>query len=446
MRRIVFIMLALHVFVACRKEVETDVAIDFTWKVVDSDYSVPVKIAFTNNTTGARFFKWSLEGGLPDTYDKKEPGTITFTKPGPIKVRLEAWNDEQRKEKEIIIQLDSVVHADFNAVADTNNYGPTSFTMVNTSSGVTRYNWIFENGLPAAATGRSPASIRYTVPGTYKIKLETSNERGEKDTLSKFITVRPALSAAFDIEPSFDDDDYEAPLIATLHNKSISATQHQWSVTDGTITKATDSVTTIYFAGPGTYTVTYKAGNGKQSQTISKNITVKPNTGLRSFTNIKLGINTAHATIGSFFSTRLRQVFKEGEVNASNGDKIDLVYFGLSESFNYNQFIRPDSAQNWTFAPIPNATGTKIINSQELCNCSVNFSDTDFDNVTNGAAFNNLTVTVNSGGRSPFNYTTVPRIILFENAAGKKGAVRIKQFVQSGQQSYILCDIKVQKD
>jgi hypothetical protein len=446
MKVIVLLILVMTIATACRKEISTDINVDFTWRIADSDYSVPVKIVFTNTTTGANLFKWTMEGGLPDSYDKKDPGTVTFTKAGAIKIKLEAWNDEQRKEKEIIIQLDSIVHADFNLVADTNNFGPTSFSVVNKSSGVTKYNWTFENGSPATGTGSNPGNIRYTNPGTYKVHLETSNDRGEKDTISRFITVKPVLSADFDIEPSFDDDDFEVPLMATLHNKTISATQHNWSATGGSITNGSDSVTTIYLTNPGSYTVTYKAGNGKQSETINKTITVKPNTGLRTFTNIKLGINTAHETIGSFFSTRLRRVFKKDEVSSENGDKIDLIYFGLSESFSYNQFIRPDSAQNWTFAAIPNASVTKIINSQEICNCGVSFTETDFNSVTNGTAFNNISVTASEAGRTPFASGITPRIILFENAAGKKGAIRIKQFVQDGQRSYILCDIKVQKD
>jgi len=446
MTRCILFILVVIIFAACRREVSTDVNIDFAYRIADSDYSVPVKIVFENKTTGAQFFKWTMEGGTPATYDKKEPGTITFTKPGPIKIKLEAWNDEQRKEKEITILLDSVVHADFNLVADTNNFGPTNFSVVNTSSGVTKYKWTFENGTPSVGNERSPGKVKYNTPGTYRIYLETSNDRGEKDTLSKFITVKPTLAADFDIEPSFDDDDFEAPLVATLQNKTVSATQHNWSANGGTIADATDSVTTIYFANAGTYSVSYKGGNGKQSQTINKTIIVKPNTGLRSFNDIKLGINTAHETIGSFFSTRLRKVFKKGEVDATNGDKIDIVYFGLSESFNYNHFVRPDSAQNWTFSIIPNASVTKIINSQEICNCGMNFSNADFNNVINGAAFNSITVTSSEAGRTPFSGSLQPRIVLFENAAGKKGAIRIKQFVQNGQQSYILCDIKVQKD
>src|SRR5690606_11077619 len=146
----------------------------------------------------------------------------------------------------------------------------------------------------------------------------------------------PTLSADFDIIPSFDDDDYEAPFTASLQSHTTGADNHKWSVSGGVLGNSTDSLTTVTFTNPGTYTINYEASNGKQNATVSKTVTVKPNSGLRTFSNVQLGINTAHSVIGSFFSTSLRKVIKQSEVNAGNGDKIDLVFFGLSESFSFN--------------------------------------------------------------------------------------------------------------
>ena len=231
-----------------------------------------------------------------------------------------------------------------------------------------------------------------------------------------------------------------------LQNNTISATQHKWQAPGGTLSNSTDSVPTVTYSLPGTYTVTYKAGNGKDSATVTKNITVLPNTGLRTFANVKLGINTAQSTLGVYFSTILRKVLLKGDVNASNGNKIDIAFYGLSESFNYNLFISPDSAQVWAFDAIPGGTATKLINSQELCGCGVNFTVANFDNVTTGTAFSSVPINVTTAGNTFFSNALVPRVVLFQNAIGKKGAVKIKQYVSAGQQSYIICDIKVQKD
>jgi PKD repeat protein len=212
------------------------------------------------------------------------------------------------------------------------------------------------------------------------------------------------------------------------------------------ISNAADSIPTITFAAPGTYTVSYKASNGKDSATISKTIVVKPNTGLRTFTNVHLGINTAQSSIGCYYSTALRKVIKKEEVTADNGNNIDLAFYGLSASFSFNLFISPAEATAWTFDTIPGAAATKIINSQELCGCGAHFTAADFDNVVNGNAFNSVLVNPTTGGSTQFDNSLMPRVVLFENAAHKKGAVKIRQFVQNGTESYIVCDIKVQKD
>lgn len=432
---------------ACHRTI-TDVTVtaDFTYEVLDNDYSVPVRIAVDNTSKNASGFSWTFEGGTPGTYDKKDPGYIEFNKPGTIKIKLEAWNDDEHKEKEITIELDSPVTAGFDIQPVINNYGPTQFTITNKSAGVNTYTWSFENGSPASSSDKNP-TVQYNTPGQYEVKLQVANTRGEKQTVSKKVTVLPGLDkAAFDIVPSFDDEDYEAPLIAKLDNHTISATIHKWTTTGGNISNATDSAPAVSFANPGMYTITYEASNGKQTKTTTQTITVKPNTGLRTFTDVQLGINTAHSTIGSFFSTSLRKVFKKNDVTAVTGPAIDLVYFGLSESFSYNLFVSPDQTQSFTFGATPGATHTQLVNLQEKCSCSGGtLSANDFDAITTGSVFDAISFTETTAANSAFN-NNLPRILLFKNALGKKGAVKIKQMVQAGQQSYIICDIKVQKD
>lgn len=447
MRKKHFLFLLFVTITACHRTItEVTVTADFTYEVLDNDYSVPVRIAIDNTSKNAHGFQWTFEGGSPETYDKKDPGYIEFSKPGTIKIKLEAWNDDERKGKEITIELDSLMTAGFDIQPVINNYGPTQFTITNRSAGADTYNWSFENGTPASSTEKEPL-VQYNTPGQYEIKLQVANSRGEKQTVSKTVTVLPALyKADFDIVPSFDDEDYEAPLVAKLENHTSNATTHKWTASGGVINNTADSVPTVSFANPGTYTITYEATNGKQTKTTSQTITVKPNSGLRTFPDIKLGINTAHSTIGSFFSTRLRQVIKKADVTASNGPAIDIAYFGLSASFSYNLFVSPDATQGYTLGAIPGATHTQWVNLQENCNCASTLSAADFDAITNGAGLQAISFTETTAANNPFNSTGLPRVVLFQNANGKKGAIRIKQMVQAGQQSYIVCDIKVQKD
>ena len=448
MKKFLFYILTFLMASSCKRiEVDVKVNADFTYEVQDNNYTIPVRIVFINKSIGAQFYKWTFEGGTPATYDKRDPGVVTFNTAGNIKVKLEVWSDLGKAEKETTILLDSIPKASFDITPVINNYGPTDFKITNKSDGgAVKFNWLFTGATPSSSNLRNPADIRITVPGDYRVFLEATNDRGRKDTISKMIKVLPGLTAGFDIVPSFDDEDYEAPLLATLQNKSLSATNHNWLSPGGTLSNVTDSLPTVRFSVAGIYTITYKAGNGKDSTTVSKTITVKPNSGLRTFSNIKLGINTAQAPVANYFSTMLRTVILREDVTQANGSKIDIAFYGLSESFSYNLFVSPADVQLWTFAAIPGASNTRIINSQELCGCGANFSATNFDNVTNGNAFNSVPVTVTAGGIREFNGSMVNRVVLFENGSGKKGAIKIKQFVNAGLNSYIVCDIKVQKD
>ncbi|HEX7904176.1 MAG TPA: hypothetical protein VF487_09875 [Chitinophagaceae bacterium] len=442
---LIFIVIGFF-FPGCRKEIDVPLKIDFEYSVIDNNYNVPVRIVFINKTSGALFYKWTFPTADVTGSNYKDPGYITFTQPGPITVKLEAWNDYDRDEKTIQIVLDTLPVANFSAVPRLNNYAPVEWDFNFTGQGATRFKWSFENGSVTTSTDRNPRQILYSLPGVYKVVLEIFNDRNKADSLTKFITVKPPLNASFDILPSFDDDDFEVPFTAQLDNHTISAVSHRWEATGGNFSNATDSIPTVQFTTPGTHTITYTATNGKQTQVVSKSITLYPNSNLRTFSNVKLGINTAHQTTGSFFSTYLRKVIKKDSVNAVNGPHIDICYFGLSQSFSFNKFLSPRDVQNWTFDPIPGARDNVVINKQEDCSCGINVTPAQFETISNGSFFDGLSIVQTTGGLSDFDNTLVPRVILFKNAAGRKGAIKISRFVDDGANSYLLCDIKIQKE
>src|SRR5690606_41137360 len=105
-----------------------------------------------------------------------------------------------------------------------------------------------------------------------------------------------------------------------------------------------------------------------------------------------------------------------------------------------------DQTGTTTFNSIPNATHTKFINSQELCECTASLSVAEFDQMNNDNLLQALTIEETEGGLLQFNNVMVPRIVLFEDAEGRKGAIKIKEFIADGQNSYIVTDIKVQKE
>jgi PKD repeat protein len=443
-RSLSYTLLCLLFLVACYKEVDRPVTPDFVYTLADSSKTVPRAVNFTNRTTGATGFRWTFEGGEPAFSDYENPGSVTFKNAGSHKITLEAWNEDTRQTKTITLQLDSAVQVSFDAAVQVNDFSPVQVKFTNHTSGASTYEWTFEGGEPAAASVQTPPVVTFTTPGNHLVTLRVSNG-GESFSLSKTITVKPALSTDFEMGPSFHDDDYEAPLTAILKGKSSSYLTQQWQAPGGTLTSDTASDNTVYFKDPGTYNITLTNGNGKDTRTVTKTITVKPNSRLRTITNVKLGISTAHADIGCFYSTRLRKVFRKNDDLSANGKEIDLVFFGLNKGFTYNKFVSPDSAASYTFGVIPGATVTRFINKQEQCNCSVQFTPADFDNMKNDAPLQSLQLPVNATGGLQFDYNLLPRIILFQTQDGRKGAVKIKDYVLEGNTAYILVDIKVQK-
>ena len=431
-------------FIACKKEQVIGVNIDVHYVTADSNFTVPAKVKFINNSNGAENYKWTFEGGDPSTSIKKDPGIVTFNTVGIHKVTLEAFNQDDKKIQQWLVRIDSAVQVDFDTAVLLNHYAPVTVKLTNKTKGASSFNWTFENCNTTSSTLQSPPDVIFTTVGNHKITLTASNGSA-KFIATKIITVLPSLQADFNIVPSFEDEDGEAPLSATLENNTISGTTYTWSSTGGTISNTTATNPTIYFATEGTYNITLEAKNGKETKIITKSITVKPNNNLRTHKDIKLGINIAQATIGSFYSTKLRRIFKQGDNMDTAGKWIDIVFFGLNKNFNINKFISPDSVTFYGFDAIPMSTKTKFINSQEICGCGVSFTAIDFDNMVDDMPLRGLTINPTANGWKPFMNATIPRIILFQTADGRKGAIKIKDFVVDGNNSYIIVDIKIQK-
>ncbi|SIT27192.1 PKD repeat-containing protein [Filimonas lacunae] len=439
-----FCCMTLLILAACKKEQRILVTASFDYAIANENITVPVKVNFTNNSTGADSYSWTFEGGTPATSSQKNPGTIVFATAGSHKVVLEAWNRDDRQRKEMLIQLDSAVTVQFDAAVITDSISPVKVAITNNTTGGGSFQWTFEGGEPASSSAQQPGEVLFTTAGAHTITLTVSNG-SSTFSASKTIQVAPALETAFTIVPSFEDADYEAPLTATLQNTTVSGLTWKWEAPGGTISNDTARQPQVSYTQAGTYTVTLTASNNKTSQRISHSITVKANTNLLTFTDISLGINTAHSSIGSFFSTSLRRSFTSADDMSVNGKDIDIVYFGLNQQFSYNKFLSPDSADAYTFEKIPGAQPVTFINSQEGCNCGLQVTATDFDNMTSDALLQPLTIAANANSNAPFSNAVTPRIILFKTKDGRKGVIKIKSFVQSGQGSYIVTDIKVQK-
>ncbi len=327
---ILFVILAIT-FNSCAVEEGIPVKADFTIKVVNNDYSVPVKVEITNKSTGADTYEWSFEGATVTSSTEKNPQPITYAAAGVYKIKLKASNkDGNEEEKTIEVKADAAMKVDFEWQMQGSDISPVTLQMVDKSLGATQYLWEFDGGNPATSNAQNP-SVVFTTPGDHVIKLTISNGL-ETYSTQKTVTIQPAMMVDFNWSVDPIDNDYEAPLLLHLNNLSTNAYTYEWEIAGATPSLSTATNPDIQFGSAGTYSIILKATNDKETKILQKQVTIQPNTNLLSFSNIKLGISTAHSTIGCFFSSYLGTVIKQGEVTAANGSKIDFGFFNLRGS------------------------------------------------------------------------------------------------------------------
>ena len=369
-------------------------------------------------------------------------------RPGTYTISLTASNvDGESNALVQEITLFDGIDIDFSATVLESNFPPVEVVLTNGTNGVgLTYEWTFEGADPESSTRQRPDNVVFDTPGEHKITLAVSNgfETLERDTL---ITVLPDIDAAFAYKVDFDDDDFQAPVTLSMSNTSTNATTYKWTFANGTPASSTDKDPTVTFDTPGTYTMALLADNGKKTDTVRQTVTVLPNTNLRTFTDVRFGTNAAHNgnAIGAFFSTKTRKRYSSDQVNAANGVDIDLVFIGLNSSFSFNRFVSPTAAQDNGFMAVPNARHTKVINSQEICACG-GLTDAQFDAMVDDTLLEALVIEETAAGLQAFDQVMLPRIVLFETADGKKGAIKVKGFISDGDNSYINTDIKIQKE
>ncbi len=410
------------------------------------DHTAPLQVKIENKTRNALMFHWIFEGGIPCESSNQYPPVVTYETPGDYKVLLEAWNDGHRVTEHFMVHVDSAVAADFSIQPEINNYAPVIYRITNLSSGGNTYQWTFEGGSPEIFSGKYPPPITYEKEGNYSVSLHINN--GSADfSITKEIEVLPVLEATFDIIPSFEDEDLEAPLWARLSVHMQGATSVFWSCEGGSIEDRSLADTRIFFSSPGVYMVNLNVGNGKNTKSVAKQLVVKPNSNLRHHKDIRFGINTAGADIGYYYSTRWRRSLNVSELNQLPATDIDIVFFGLDKNFSWCKFVSPDSCSYYPLVEIPESAYTQFVHQQSL------LSPDDFRQMNNDNFLKSIEIENTAGAWDGFLWNTKDtfanegKVILFRTSDNRKGAILVHKAVAAEtNNSYIIADIKIQKN
>lgn len=159
----------------------------------------------------------------------------------------------------------------------------------------------------------------------------------------------------------------------------------------------------------------------------------KDNSTLKTFKDVKFSLDfTEGFDAGRYFSTELGKSYKKSQIDATILPKIDVVFYSGSFSFNY--FVSPSNVEYG----IKNGATTLYINYQRE-----QLTLEQFNKLEKGSDLDAIKVDADDNKSFPDSY--VPNIVLFKNAAGKKGAIYIKSVQRVGYDPKIVVDIKIQK-
>lgn len=264
--------------------------------------------------------------------------------------------------------------------------------------------------------------------------------------IKRFILPLTLLSTILFIFSSCDDDESsgvnadfslsvsgEAPNAeVTITNTSTGANAFAWTFSEGAEIEVSTEQNpgSITVDKTGTFEVTLVASNGGSSETITKTVEITGNNAVVVYQDVAFARAAGNATYGRFFSTETGLIYKDSEVNATTGPKIDLAFAQLGDPVNY--FTSPDDSEE--DFNIPDAQTTTVINYTTPFGVTA----AAFDAATSDAFIKDLAITASDD--NSFS-TSHPYIILFKTESGKKGAIKTKAV----NADRLLVDIKVQK-
>lgn len=439
--RSIVILLFTVLLSSCLRETAVPIESAFIIEASE-DKTSPVTIQLKNESYGADEYEWTFEGGQPSSSTDKSPGKVVFTQAGEHKITLRVWNTVEERISQQTIRVDSAMTIDFDFSITLNDIAPGVVSITNKSKGGSQYEWTFEGGIPSTSNQQHPSTITFAEGGEHKIHLRVFN--GSKyEERTKSLTLQPPMQADFSYAPLPVDQDWEAPLTLKTTNLTTGGLSYHWVCAGANVMSPTDETTAIRFEHAGTYKLQMIAGNGKEEKVVEKSVVIKPNSGIITQNDLKFGINEAKNSVGCFYSA------KEGGVLTSNkivekqcGAWVDFGFFALNSSFNYCYFFAPNQAKANSFPKIDNAQDATFINNPSLM--GVNITNAIFDNIKRSSDMNQFTKWSESNQTS-FNKTSTPHFVLVHTVDGRRGIIRIKEFVKDGSQAYIVADVKLDK-
>jgi hypothetical protein len=173
--------------------------------------------------------------------------------------------------------------------------------------------------------------------------------------------------------------------------------------------------------------------NSCSSDDSEKTDSAADTSSLKTFTDVTFSLDQSEGyDAGLYFSTELGKSFKKSNIDATIAPKIDIVFY--SKNYTLNYFTSPNDTDHG----ITNGTLSLFINAPKDM-----MTIEQFKKIDKASDFEALKIDTDDDDSFPDENT--PNIVLFKNAAGKKGAIYIKSVHRVGYDPRIVVDIKIQK-
>ena len=160
--------------------------------------------------------------------------------------------------------------------------------------------------------------------------------------------------------------------------------------------------------------------------------TTTDSTTLKTFNNVTFSLDQSEGfDAGRYFSTELGKSYKKSQIDATILPKIDIAFFSGGSSLDY--FMSP----NDSYYGMKDASTSLFINVQKEVTIE------QFNKIEKASDFE--TIKIDADDDDSFPDSATPNVVLFKNAAGKKGAIYVKSVHRVGYDPRIVVDIKIQK-
>jgi len=216
----------------------------------------------------------------------------------------------------------------------------------------------------------------------------------------------------------------------TIVNTSTGADTYLWTFSEGTAnaTSTQQNPGVITVDKVGTFSITLEASKGSSKNTKTVDVTITGKNPVVTYTDVEFAMSGGSTTYGRLFSFADGKIYKDNELNATVGPKINLAFGSLSNSVLF--FESPtESGYN-----VPGAVATKVMNYE----ATPSISTSDFDAMVDDSKLAPLTI---NDTNDSFGSSSIPNTVLFQLSTGRKGVIKTKAV----NASRILVDIKIQK-